>query len=78
MVENMDIRNSIKQTIDELPEEHLNQVSTFLKQLEGEETTNDDIQSYFGMWKDLDKTLLKNLTTDLHKNRLTAGRKIEQ
>lgn len=78
MVENMDIRNSIKQTIDELPEKHLNQVSAFLKQLEGEETTNDDIQSYFGIWKDLDKTLLKSLTTDFHKDCLTADRKIEQ
>jgi len=76
MVENTDIRNSIKQTIDELPEEHLNQVSTFLKQLDVGETQNDDIYSYFGMWKDLGATLLKNLTMDLHKNRLAADRKI--
>lgn len=78
MVEDRKIREEIKETVDHIPSEWLNEILEFIRQLESKENESDDILSYFGIWKDMDDDLINDLTINLHDSRLEPYIKFEE
>lgn len=74
MVEDRKIREEIKETVDHIPSEWLNEILEFIRRLESKKNESDDILSYFGIWKDMDDDLINDLTINLHDNRLEPER----
>ena len=77
MTANQRIKKEIKERLDKLPSERLQEVLEFLKSLEGASPKAQKILSYAGIWKDMDPELFEGLTTNLHENRIAGNRAID-
>ena len=71
MSDSAKIKIEIFQRIELFPKQKLRQVLSFLKTLEKEEKNNQEgnIDSFAGVWKDMDEDFFEDLTTNLQHNR---------
>ncbi|MCB0612458.1 MAG: hypothetical protein KDC75_04100 [Phaeodactylibacter sp.] len=78
MTANQRIKKEIKERLDKLPSERLQEVLEFLKSLEGASPKAQKILSYAGIWKDMDPELFEDLTINLHENRVAGKTPLER
>ncbi|MCB0564117.1 MAG: DUF2281 domain-containing protein [Phaeodactylibacter sp.] len=77
MTANQRIKEEIREKLDKLSSEKLQEVLEFLESLEDASPQTQKILSYAGIWKDMDPALFEDLTTNLHKNRVASSRAID-
>lgn len=71
------IKEQIREKIEHIPSERLADVLDFLLKIEEEEQHVREILSFAGIWRDMDKELIDELTVNLHKNRMASDRQID-
>jgi len=76
MTARIKILNDIINKIDKLPENKLLEVLNYIEGIENLTETQEFFLSFAGSWKDLDGSLLNELTKDLHERRKNDTRSI--
>jgi pyruvate/oxaloacetate carboxyltransferase len=77
MLKSKELKKKIIKHIEKMPADKLNNVWKYVKNADKRERKKDDILTYAGCWKDLDKEVLDNLTIYLGKNRMLDRRKLQ-
>ena len=56
--------------MDKASDEHLEQILSYIRKIEDLTERKKSVLSYAGSWENIDQELFKDLTDNLHKNRL--------
>ena len=73
-IETENLKNNLKERIENLSEERLKDVFNYLEFLE-KETASSDVLSFAGSWSDMDSDTFDGLTVDLKERRKTHRKK---
>ena len=69
MTQSSKIKLEIIQKIEQFSNTKLVKVLSFVKELDSDEERKNRILSFAGIWEDMDKEVLDELTIHLHENR---------
>jgi len=64
--------------MDNIPNNQLEKVLSYVEKIETLSLKKQRILSYAGSWKDIDDDLFSDLTENLHQNRLTESNNISE
>ena len=74
MLKEKEIRTKILKRVEKLSTDKLDDIWEFLRKIEKKSSEKNEILSYAGCWKNLDKSLLDDLTINLGIKRLKEDR----
>ncbi|OQX78603.1 MAG: hypothetical protein B6D64_06190 [Bacteroidetes bacterium 4484_276] len=74
MLKEREIRTKILRRVEKISTDKLDDIWEFLRKIEKNSRKKDDILSYAGCWKDLDKNLIDDLTINLGTKRIEEDR----
>lgn len=70
MVADEKIRREIQQRVEKIAADKLAELLEFIDKLEGDNTTDNELLSFWGSWEDIDDELFDELTIELPRKRL--------
>ena len=72
------IIKEIVDKMDNIPNNQLEKVLSYVEKIENLSIKKQKILSYAGSWKDIDDDLFSDLTENLHRNRLAESNNISE
>ncbi|MBN1185802.1 MAG: hypothetical protein JXB49_26205 [Bacteroidales bacterium] len=78
MITDKQKRQQILRKIYRIPSEKLNELDDFISMLENNTDNKSKISSYAGAWKNMDDSVMNDLTENLIKNRKKNKRRIDE
>jgi hypothetical protein len=77
MIEKSKLRQKLISKIKRLSDDKLNSLARYIRHLEADIKSSSEILSFSGIFKDLDKETIDELTTKLHDQRLQGSSRIQ-
>ena len=78
MITNTQRRNQILRKINRIPTDRLKELDDFVSKLEQSVIQKSKTLSFAGAWRDIDDTVLNDLTNDLISNRQRNRRRLDE